>query len=470
MKTENGSKVTLPSRRSIRLQNKGEDNRKVTKSDNAKDLPNFSTNLLDLNDDCLYAIFDLSRISLGDLCSLTRTCTRLKDIGTKIFEHKHNQSCDLRKIEEKISVAVATSVMQLFGSTMSKLCISLSESSHPIAIIDSITRYCKSLKSLTLESYEVPDNENAITGLGLLFVNLTTLHLINVNIQRGGSAITTVRGTPINFFNQCQLLRSLRVEKCKNLERIIFESFFPKLERFSYSSYINGSIEGFILRHNGLKTFSLLMSYSTNLISNLEALTIGCKDLVKLKFGVHTNALAPTTTWLTRCMARLKYLREIKLVSVNTASTVAKLAEVFPLTLETLELNFCTVDAALILAMVHLKNLRIFRLYMCRGSLDVSHLGLTRLTELSFDETPSFGLIRFAPQFNLIHTVSNLIRLRKLKVNIKEFQLTKSLYHQLIDVIERRTDAENRYLEMECANVAKDFVYSNCRTVKINVS
>lgn len=450
------------------IQFTGEKNREAARSDNAKDLPNPSTTLLDLNDDCLYAIFDLCRISMGDLCSLTRTCTRLKEIGTNIFNRRHNQTCDLRNIEEKTSVAVVASVMQLFGSRISTLHISLQKCLHPSAIIDSINRHCNALIGLTIESYEVPDNEDAINGLGLLFQKLTKLHLKNVNIGLclNGIQIKTANGTLINFFSKCLFLRKLRVEKSRTLERVIFESFFPKLENFAYNSYISCNIEGFVLRHNSLKRFTFLMVHNTfnNFNCNLETFTIGCKDLEKFKFGFHTQT--PNTTSMARCLARLQCLRLFKLESVTVANTIPKLVEVLPVMLEGLDLCDCRVDSALMPAILHLTNLRFLRLRGCKGSLGVDHIGqLTQLTGLSIGNANIDPM--FDPRFDLIKTVNNSISLRKIKININGFEITESLYRQLIGVIENRTDVENRYLEIKCSNVEKDFVYSNCRTVKI---
>ncbi|XP_037028602.1 uncharacterized protein LOC119068868 [Bradysia coprophila] len=427
-----------------------------------------STTILDLNDDCLYKIFNLSLVSLSDFYSLSQTCSRLNGIGCDIFLRKV-KICNLRHITDQ-NAEIVIGVLKAFRYVISELRLDMNAISHSnsSAILDTIIRDCTELKSLTIEGYKVPDNRKDIDKLGLLFKNLEKLHLEYVFIEDidDSNAVETASEPLINnIFTGCQSLISLKVVNCYHFKLAIFESSFPKLEHFDYKSGAvddDNNIRDFILRHRNLKTFRL----DTDCNDYLEFLA-GCKNLTNLNIRLDTKLyLHPllhrphsNVSDSVKSLANFQHLKELT-IECSGYDAATKLIRVLPQLSQSLEcfhVEYFSGSSALIPAVVQLKNLRIFRLHGHNGTIDISRMGeLSELVELSLIDVE-------VKKVDLIEMANSLVNLKKLKFYVNDFQITNELYAQLLDVLGQRKP-KSQHLEMYC-RTAIDFVREFCQTM-----
>ncbi|KAG4068774.1 hypothetical protein HA402_002465 [Bradysia odoriphaga] len=430
-----------------------------------------NTTILDLNDDCLYKIFNLTLVSLSDFYSLSQTCSRLNGIGSEIFQRKV-KICDLRHITDRNS-KIVIGVLKAFRSVISELRLGMNaiSNSNSSAILDTVIGDCTELKSLTIEGYKVPDNRNDIGKLGLLLKNLEKLHLEYVFIDDvdDSNAVVETASEPLirNVFTGCQSLISLKVVNCHQFNQAIFESSFPKLEKFDYKSgavddYNN--IRDFIMRHRNLKTFRL----DTDDNDYLKILAAGCKNLTNLKIRLDTKLYLhplpyrrphPNMSDSLKSLANFQHLKELT-IDCSGYDAATKLIRVLPQLSQSLEcfhVEYFSGSLSLIPAVVQLKNLRIFRLHGHNGTVDISRMGeLTELVELSFIDVE-------VKKVDLIKMVNSLVNLKKLKFYVNDFKITNELYAQLLHVLKQRKP-DFQHLEMYCCT-AIDFVRELCQTM-----
>lgn len=423
--------------------------------------PASSINLIDLNDDCLYSIFDL--VSIVDLIALARSCNRLNVIGTRIFERKH-KICDFSNMAVEHSV-VACGVFNTFGSFIADLRIDLSLYTFgAVKIIDSMVQNCNVLKSLTIKSYTVPDNQDDITKLGMLFEKLEVLRLEYVYVEgfeelNEMDVIVTPNGNLLNLFTNCKSLIDFKILCSCNFKMAIFESGFPELQHFEYDigeGYTDCKVTGFILRHRNLKSFSL----NTRDIQNAAALKViaaNCKSLEKLKF--ETDAEPDDTALM--CVEKLQQLTELKILWIR--QNVTRLITKFrPKSLTVLNLQYIEGGPELIPAISQIKTLRVLKLLETDPLYDLNPLGeLKQLIELSilYMETTL--------KFDFIKLVERLVNLKKFKFITSGFTIGTTSYIRLVNVIKHRPEIENRYLELRCPTTNDFDDGSLCQTVKI---
>lgn len=262
-----------------------------------------ASSLLDLNDDCLYPIFDSKHLPIMDLVAITQSCTRFKTIGNQIFARKH-KICSFQNLSVKV-MAEAIRVLQTFGSLILELTINLSSYSYPTGVMDAVSTYCTSLESLSLHSYNLPENQVNITEMGSLFRKLNKLHIYDVCIENVESwelldGIVTPQGCLIDVFTNCNSLIDLKVVECYSFEHVVFSSTFPnpKLQHFQYFDMLDErpNVGCFILRHKNLKSFDLESDDSIyNYIPVLKTIVI-CEFLESLRLGLRSSLVEKDTS------------------------------------------------------------------------------------------------------------------------------------------------------------------------------
>lgn len=399
-----------------------------------------------------YEIFDRRFVSIDDLCSLAQTCKSLKEIASSICERRH-KICDLKKAVVKRPVTV----LQTFGANLSDLRINFWRYSHPSLIMDAIIQNCTALKALTIELYKVPDNQKSITKMGSFFAKLEKLHMHYVSIEgydlRRNNDIITAKGTLIDFLSKCRSLIDFKAVGCSYLERIIFDSTFPKLEHLEYQSLGHPmwyNMEQFIQRHRNLKTFLFETGFDDIFETSLNALTVGCEKLEKFHFVLYSwNPQQQFESLIG--LSKLQHLKELKihcLYGENATKLIAVLPNLSK-TLENLDLHsFHGNTLTLMPSISKLKNLRILRLsdfVVADELISLNEVGaLTKLVELSFEDVN-------VQNFDVIKIVRSLISLRKLKLifNGAGFEITENLRRQLVDVVKNREDAKSRSLKIK---------------------
>lgn len=166
---------------------------------------------LDLNDDCIFAIFE--RISLDDLCSMTFTCNRLRDLAFDHFKRKHPNeyiviSVKYSRVTGKFPVAFAN---------------------YQPKYLKYFTKYIQNVE-LVGDRYEVKRLFNFIKEE--CCINLKTLDLYisakldsrhgkQIADQLNGLERLTIQG----FRGTCEIYNGL-LKYCKNLNSLTIKPFW----------------------------------------------------------------------------------------------------------------------------------------------------------------------------------------------------------------------------------------------------
>ncbi|XP_031630466.1 uncharacterized protein LOC116345337 [Contarinia nasturtii] len=200
--------------------------------------------VLDLNDDCLYDIFNM--LNCIDLSAVDQTCLRFQKVAGDVFRKKHT-AINLTMTNLPGYSNVGTSQLTLlqirnlfigYGPQIRKLQVAaLSfKQENRYRVLDSIIRTCTGLESLSLTGFIIKESLYRINNT--FFSNLEELSLslceLNDNIRR--------------VFLQCNQLKKLTIQSDSNLTGSCLAIQFPNLE--SITLIMNSDIE---MRH--LNTF-----------------------------------------------------------------------------------------------------------------------------------------------------------------------------------------------------------------------
>ncbi|XP_037037648.1 uncharacterized protein LOC119075329 [Bradysia coprophila] len=139
----------------------------------------YNNNILDLNDDCFYHIYEF--LPILDWCSLRDTCTRFRTIADYSFERR-SETFELTKIDSsrKLVISEVQRVLRCFGTFMKKLSINKDHfgwRANCTELMPYLDRYCQSL--LDLEIVRVVFNQATIKQCNRLFSNLHRLVINN---------------------------------------------------------------------------------------------------------------------------------------------------------------------------------------------------------------------------------------------------------------------------------------------------
>lgn len=216
-----------------------------------------TTNMLDMNDDCLYEI--LNHLNCMELCVVDQTCIRLRKIARNLFRVKHS-AIDLTQQPNasKLSLAYVKHLFVHFGSEIQKLKINANSfhSSERSAILELLFRNCTALRHLCLTGFCVYKKYYEINEA--LFAEMEELSFdlckLNENIR--------------NMFIKCKQLRKLTIRAVTNLNGSCLSVRFPRLT--SISLVLNAHLRPehlclFINANKQLKSIELLQN---NLLSD----------------------------------------------------------------------------------------------------------------------------------------------------------------------------------------------------------
>lgn len=414
------------------------------------------TYLLNLNDDCLYAIFSLKFVNIMDLCSVAESCTRLKQIANRIFAGTH-KICNFNGMSLKTIHEMRRFLLN-FGSSITELTIEESNEFEKMSarILDLVIRYCcKTLQSLTLKKYEI--TVYLTSKLRPMFNNLQKLCI------EGGS----IEGAGKHLFSNCGSLVELKVINLENETEdfgIIFENRFPKLERFKYEKkyddYGDYNLEEFVSRHKRLKTFSM-KHFEDDCTSLLPVIAENCKDLENLRIVGTGHANPANYEEALKSLLALGKLKKLKIkcADANITKFIQELTKLS--SLEFLELWYANCDAELIPALAQLKTVNVLRLRYCHQLKNLNALAdLKHLNELSIVLHPETNEI----QFDLVQMIKRLTNLKKLTLEMDAtgvtFTIDKRMYLKIVDAVRGRSGRSSPFLEIKTGNVADDVVES----------
>lgn len=425
--------------------------------------------LVKLNDDCLFEIFE--RVPIMDLCSIAQTSVRLNVVAKQFFAKKHISFIFINATVKTANQA--RKMFQIFGPQMLELeidfCFCVTNASR---IMEAVIRYCSSsLQRLVLKSFDIPDNRDTFTGMAKLFENLHTMHLDNVSIEGMGSISDTLfspKGNLIDFFLKCKDLVNLSLIGGNEYHRPIFENSFPKLESFSVTTAegVDGAsyLEGFLLRHENLKAFSVIVEEYSDfdwLVPALKVIAAKCLHLEKLEFGLGAIFERPAESEI--LLNALFSIRKLKVVKVRLleASNAIKELRNCSKNLEVLDVEFVGGNPELIPAVSQLQKLRSLRLHEI---VDGDLKDINPLSKLTGLETLSIYLVENT-KFDFLNLVNCLIKLTKLKFAVNSFKIDNDVYLRLLDIVDRRPDIRYRTLEIDCPRTS-DFIDLQRKTVK----
>lgn len=410
--------------------------------------------LLHLSDDCLNEIFDLKRMSAVDLASVARTCTKFKEIATGIFGRTQTVF-DLNSLA-RYGSAAACRVICVFGSLIVQLRINFElfkDGGHG-RMIEAIIENCGALKRLHIKCYEVPDNPCEISKMASLFGKLEVLHLKDVYMEyylsNKDNSLVTRKGNYMNFFVNCNSLVDFKIDRCFNLERCIFEGFFPKLRHFEYSLYDdrNGNVEGFIFRHRNLKS----LSYNTVNYKNpklLKVIANCCKQLEKLSL----TTVAPPQRYrkTLNYITSLEHLEQLRIVwfDKNMSGLVENLQS--SSSLKVLDLQHIKGCPELLPAITNLNALRVLKLAFIGELRNYNSIrNVTQLDEL-------FIVSKENIEFDLVKVINSLVNLKKIKFHVHGHYISDDLYNQLVSVVKNRPVFGNRFIEVDYPGTVGDY-------------
>lgn len=412
-----------------------------------------ATYILDLNDDCLLNIF--AYLSVIDLCSISRSCSRLKNIGWRRFRLKHKLS-DFER-----DGMLTLRLFEAFGSELVKLEVDMrSFDLHQMDIGDAIFANCTALESLTLLYYDAPADPEKLMKMRSVFSNLKKLILKHVNINLcSESADDGGTMNLVNVFDECRSMYYLQVGHCLGFsDKFLFSSTFPNLEHFECKHSSSPIINDFLLRHRNLKTLSVVAVEHDNHDAVLKA--IGeCKQLERLRydFGTVTKNYydmdrRERPLQSVKSLTTLKKLTDLRIFTIKWCSKkLIKILPTFSSTLEVLDLD--GVFSKLETFLPKLKNLRALR-FRFVGSPDLYYESLPdiaviaqlkHLTELHLEHVE-------VKNFDLVEIIKNLENLTKLVfyVNRHRDVFTQNTYDRLVDVVTDRSEPKNRILYLSC--------------------
>lgn len=332
-----------------------------------------TTCLLDLNDDCLIAIVE--RFEVMNLCAIAQSCTRLKRLILQTFKRKHK----IVKLNFSDIVSVNTAVQairffEIFGWLIIELEVKFKpyekcDDPNSANIVDAVVEHCTALKALKLASFDIPDDEFWFIRIGQLFGRLQKLHLkhvfIDPSVWHDDEPIITPNGNAISCFYNCTSLIELKLVDSSFFYKAIFENSFQSLEHLiiedeDKESCRDCSMDGFILRHPSLKTFSLDCEelHIPVAAANLARLeTFGFQFKFRYPYG------NPSQTSV-ESLAKFQNLKELSCFCVSIEN-MTKLLQVLPKlanSLEVLNLSYGRGNLDFIRIVSSMKKLKIVRL------------------------------------------------------------------------------------------------------------
>lgn len=342
-------------------------------------------NLLDLNEDCLFEIFE--RADVMDLANVAKSCQFLKTIAFDIFKRKY-KTLNL-KYSGIVSVKEAAKAKQLFrtfGSSIVELDIKfqpwrIEADCRAAAIVHAIVTECTSLKTLKIDSFVVPDDEFWFMRIRKLFARLETLDVAQLFFESEdywpNEYVTTPNGNSINSFDNCTSLRELKLYESYFFYDVLFQNYFPKLQHLIIEdpeSCISNGMNAFILRHPHLKTFSLSREHSHLPIAaaNLRSL-----ETFGFQFEDEYPPGSPTKTSY-ESLAKFQNLKELICFDVGREDNMSRLLNILPKlanTLEVLDLQYGCGNRDFVSVVNSLPKLKV-----------------VRLTDISIKDTPDDDL------------------------------------------------------------------------------
>lgn len=371
----------------------------------------YPLNILFLNDDCIYWIFQ--KLSLDELSTVADVCTRFKTIAKRVFSNKFSHfdtSKQLSKVTKKSSfsenndevfITMMRPVFRNFGSSIKSLYLSrLSNGNYNKQIFKLMALYCSGVDSmltkLTMDNFEVDElSESTLQYVKLIFKRLSYLGV------KSGS--------------QCKELGEL-LSDCSELTHLI-------LIDVSFNDFLKHKfqkLKSIRLRGSGLQDNTIELLAKSN--SHLKALIID-----NTRLGITTEIFSIVGSMF-QCLEELAILHAIVMNTnircpKDSVSHLGALKLLKSLTLYCYELPVEPLLQALIESSVPIDHLILSNFELSSNMAD-SLSKMNQLLELQLDEV-------YVYSEHLVKIVKNVPHMKSLYL-FKSGQVSVSDIKQLV--------------------------------------
>lgn len=231
-----------------------------------------ATTILDLNDDCLLALFE--HFDLLDLCAVADVCSRFQTIAKACFDHSKRNTLnvpeDLWCRHKAVNVVLlkTSRVLRIFGSFITEinedhLCVDENlQPEYESEFFNLLLQYCcGTLTKLKVEGHFAPET---VRNLQPLFKTLHKLVILSCG---------SIPDLPPSWFPELRELELELIDDHNYSHDIVhLDQFYHKLNRISFK-YVDGitddDIEKFLMCSPKLKEIELCEC------SDLESRTVG---------------------------------------------------------------------------------------------------------------------------------------------------------------------------------------------------
>lgn len=367
-----------------------------------------TTQLYDLNDDCVLEIF--ARLSVLDLCAIRNTCKRFDALAEYFFNMVY-KSLNLNNYNivgeyRLLSEDEARTILTTFGKQIDSLKVNAdsfaSESNQVLQIID---EYCGDRKFQSFKMIKFVIDEDTVDRCSRLWANIEQL-----TIDKCYADDDVIE----KLLRKCSALTHLEMIRQMNIDGRCFLHEFPRLQGFSLRSSENFDpvcINTFLQKNPQLKTLSII---SCNFVDD-EIFEIIADSLINLE-TLHIRVVHVTSAFETNInnLLKLQHLRKLEfncnlrpIVSFVTGLAMTN-------RIESLGISSAELTPELASALCNLKNLQVLKLIsMYDGNLtSIKTIAqqLPRLQELHLIECDIFDFGQ------VLEFVENALKLEKLVI------------------------------------------------------
>lgn len=310
-----------------------------------------------LNEDCVCNI--LMRLSLVDLCSISKTCCRLNAIARKVFERKYKKkTIALSELEQKgETMTTIRYFLSNFGSSITS--IQLLTKIEDVVYNDVVGLVAKECKNMTLLVLNGKFMENfVITNYVEMFGRLKELHFI-------------LGFVPLNqLLAVCPQLEKLDAGCDEDLDLDLKNVSLPNLIELNLYLFNFSGIEAFLIRHPRIEVFALRSQSPDSNRQHYQTNELIYKFLPNIrKIELYRNELLP--------IIEMKNLKSVELTFIGywtdpVAPSVNQfLAQSAPI--EELVVYAGTIDDSAIEYICKIKTIKNLQLIECDG-LDINKI------------------------------------------------------------------------------------------------
>lgn len=412
-----------------------------------------TTELLDLNDDCLGEI--IQHLDVIDLCSVTRVCKQFRQLAELYFKRKFSEF-DFSTVfaGRLISNEEASKVLRSFGHMIVSVTVSREVfHNHDTVghaeegLLKDIVECCgKNVHTLTLRNFHF--TSDAVDALNMLFKSLQSLSLVGCVVAVGC----------VFYLSNFSSLTSLKISKTRDCSYALMD-VFPALQHFllkdvSIPSNIVVILQHFIVTHKQLELLEITQCgrISSNILRSIGKYL---ENVTYLRFhGSLIEGSEPNEQIQNNILhlAKLKNLQRFvwncKFLSIG--NLLAKIVS-NKITLKFLSFGLGLVDDETIKAIKKMKDLE----NLCFKGTD--RLENHHLVEIA-KEMPQLKEIHLWWQRNISFDILKEVlrhtkQLHHLWICSEKYRFDRTLYNDILNIVKQRQNGIKLTITVDCTDV-----------------